>query len=114
MSSETLSAMERAAEAVADALCRIIDETDQWTLVSGPTSEQSEKAAHAAILAYLQALAEDKQFMADAAFNAFADEWKKGPGPAREAQWKEENLIWLENAKSFLRTLIERAQGDTK
>lgn len=102
MTDPKLSAMERARRAI----------EAHPAYDCGSTGD--EEMARAAILAYLSALAEDEEFMADAAFNAFAAEWKKGPGPAREAQWREEHLIWLENAKSFLRTLIERAQGDAK
>lgn len=61
----------------------------------------------AAILAYLSAIAEDEASVEAGARAMLADDT---PKPSFDAAWENEKDIWMQNARSFLRTLLSRAK----
>lgn len=97
------SAMERAAEAL-NAAVQESGRTDFGGPIPVPNYR---KAARAAILAYLSAIAEDEASVEAGARAMLADDT---PKPSFDAAWENEKDIWMQNARSFLRTLLSRAK----
>lgn len=71
-------------------------------------STGDEEMARAAILAFLQAALEDEGAVEDGAKAMLADD---APKQSFDAAWESEQEIWKQNARSFLRALIARAQS---